>query len=145
MSFTILAIGTAATWGMVGVIWVVQVVHYPLLGRLSAFAPSSAAVDHQRRISWVVGPLMVAEGVTTLWLLVDRPDTMGAVSAWLAAALLGVASTSTVLIQVPQHAALADGHDDGVVRALIAGNWVRTAAWTARGVLLATVIVTVPT
>ena len=39
MSFTILAIGTAATWGMVGVIWVVQVVHYPLLGRQSAFAP----------------------------------------------------------------------------------------------------------
>ena len=65
------------------------------------------AVDHQRRISWVVGPLMAAEGVTALVLLVDRPSTMAAVSAWTAAVLLGVALLSTVLVQVPLHARLA--------------------------------------
>lgn len=144
MSSAILVLGTAATWGMVGVIWLVQVVHYPQLGRLSVHEPSTAAADHQQRISWVVGPLMAAEGVTALWLLVDRPDTMGAPSAWVAAALLGVALGSTVLVQVPQHAALAAGHDDELVRSLIAGNWIRTVAWSARGVLLAAVIATAP-
>lgn len=141
---TVLVVSTVATWGMVGVIWMVQLVHYPLLGRLSAHEPTSAAVDHQRRITWVVGPLMAAEGVTALILLVDRPPTMSFVSALVAAALLGVALLSTVAVQVPQHTRLAADHDDAVVAALIAGNWVRTSAWTARGVLLAVVIATVP-
>jgi hypothetical protein len=139
---SVLVVSTAAAWGMVGVIWIVQLVHYPLLGRLSALEPSTAARDHQRRITWVVGPLMAAEGVTAVALLVSRPATMSTVSAWAAAALLGGALLSTVLIQVPQHARLADGHDDDIVRSLIAGNWIRTAAWTARGVLLAVVIAT---
>lgn len=141
---TVLIVSTVASWGMVGVIWIVQVVHYPLLARLSALEPSTAAADHQRRITWVVGPLMAAEGVTALWLLVDRPPTMSLVSALVAAALLGVALLSTVLIQVPQHTRLADAHDDGVVRSLIAMNWIRTAAWSARGALLAVVLASVP-
>ena len=138
----VLVVGAAATWAMVGLIWIVQVVHYPMLAQMSALSPITAAVDHQRRISWVVGPLMAAEGVTALVLLVDRPSTMGAVSAWTAAVLLGVALLSTVLVQVPLHARLATAHDDAVARRLIMTNWVRTAAWTARGLLLAAVLIT---
>lgn len=136
----VLVISTVATWGMVGVIWMVQLVHYPLLGRLSALEPSTAAADHQRRITWVVGPLMAAEGVTALVLLVSRPASMSAASAFIAAALLGIALGSTVFVQVPLHARLAEGHDDAVVRSLISTNWVRTVAWTARGLLLAVVL-----
>jgi uncharacterized membrane protein len=127
---------------MVGLIWMVQVVHYPMLAQMSALQPVTAAVDHQRRISRVVGPLMAAEGVTALVLLADRPQTMSVLSAWVAAALLGVALLSTVLVQVPLHARLAAAHDDEVAARLVTTNWVRTAAWTARGVLLAVVLIT---
>lgn len=137
-----LVVSTAATWGMVGVIWTMQLVHYPQLGQLSALAPATAAAEHQRRITWVVGPLMAAEGVTALVLLVARPETMSAVSAWGAAALLGVALGSTVLVQVPQHGRLAAGHDDDLVASLVRLNWIRTVAWTARAVLLAMVLAT---
>lgn len=136
----VLVISTAATWGMVGVIWMVQHVHYPMLAEYSAIEPGRAAVDHQRRIAPVVGPLMAAEGVTALILLVERPATMAASSAWLAAALLGVALSSTIAIQVPLHGRLAEGHDEAVARRLITTNWVRTAAWTARGTVLALVL-----
>ncbi len=139
---TVLVVSTVAAWGMVGVIWTVQLVHYPLLGRLSALEPSIAAIDHQRRITWIVGPLMAAEGVTALVLVVSRPASMSALSALVAAALLGVALLSTALVQVPLHARLAEGHTDDVVRSLISTNWVRTAAWTARGLLLASVLAT---
>ncbi len=139
---TTLVVATASTWGMVGVIWMVQVVQYPQLAAHSALAPGTAAVDHQRRISWVVGPLMAAEGVTALILLVDRPDTMAASSAWIAAVLLAVALGSTVLVQVPLHTRLAEGHDPRVAERLISTNWVRTVAWTARGLLLAWVLAT---
>ncbi len=53
---------------------------------VGARARITAAQDHARRITWIVGPLMAVEGVTALILLVDRPDTMGALAAWVAAA-----------------------------------------------------------
>lgn len=135
-----LVVGSAATWAMVGLIWMVQLVHYPMLATYSALAPATAAVDHQRRISWVVGPLMAVEGVTALVLLVDRPDTMPVWSAWLGAVLLGVALLSTGLIQVPLHARLAQGHDPRVAARLVTSNWVRTIAWTSRALLLTWVL-----
>ena len=138
----VLVAGAAATWAMVGLIWMVQVVHYPMLAEFSAVSPVTAGVDHQRRISWVVGPLMAVEGVTALVLLVDRPATMGVISAWVAASLLGVALLSTVFVQVPLHSRLASGHDATAAQRLISTNWVRTFAWTARGVLFALVLVT---
>jgi hypothetical protein len=137
---TVLVVSTVAAWAMVGLIWMVQVVHYPMLATYSELAPATAAMDHQTRISWVVGPLMAAEGVTALILLFDRPATMSAWSAWVAAGLLGVALLSTVLVQVPLHARLAEHHDADAVRRLIVSNWVRTVAWTARGVVLAGVL-----
>jgi hypothetical protein len=51
---------------------------------------------------------MAAEGFSALIVRVERPDTMPAWSAWAAAALLGVALTSMVVVQVPLHARLAD-------------------------------------
>lgn len=137
-----LVVSAAASWAMVGLIWFVQLVHYPLLGRFSAAVPAVAAVEHQRRTAWVVGPLMAAEGITALVLLVDRPATMGAPSAWLAAALLGVALGSTVVVQVPLHQRLAVQHDERTAQRLVSTNWVRTAAWSVRGALLAGVLAT---
>lgn len=139
---TTLVLNTVATWGMVGVIWTIQAVHYPMLASLSELRPAAAAAEHQRRITGVVGPLMAVEGVTTLMLLVNRPGTMGTSSAWLAAALLAVALGSTILVQVPLHGRLAAGHDAEAAQRLTASNWVRTLAWTARGLLLAAVLVT---
>jgi uncharacterized membrane protein len=137
---TVLVISTVAACAMVGLIWMVQVVHYPMLATYSALAPATAAMDHQKRISRVVGPLMVAEAVTALILLFDRPATMSGLSAWVAAGLLGVGLLSTVLLQVPLHTRLAEHHDADAARQLIVSNWVRTTAWTARGVLLAGVL-----
>ena len=85
---TTLVVGTAATWAMVGLIWMVQLVQYPMLATYSVLAPGAAAGEHQRRITLVVGPLMAVEGVTALILLVDRPEGMAASSAWMAALLL---------------------------------------------------------
>ncbi|MDH3299113.1 MAG: hypothetical protein OES24_01245 [Acidimicrobiia bacterium] len=138
---TVLVAGAAATWAMVGLIWLIQLVHYPMLVGWSTADPVRAAAFHQRRISFVVGPLMAVEGVTALVLLVSRPDTMGAVSAWAAAALLGVALASTVLIQVPLHGRLAAGPDEEAADRLCSTNWIRTVAWTLRGLVLAAVLI----
>lgn len=139
---TVLVASLAATWGMVGVIWMVQLLQYPMLENHSALAPGVAARDHQRRITWIVGPFMAVEGVTALLLLASRPATMSALSAWVAASLLGIALLSTVALQVPLHTRLAEGHDADAARRLITTNWIRTIAWTARGLVLAAVLAT---
>ncbi|NIT98857.1 MAG: hypothetical protein GWN79_27120 [Actinobacteria bacterium] len=56
--------------------------------------------------------------------------------------LLAVALGSTVLVQVPLHRRLAEGHDRRTAERLIATNWVRTVAWSLRGLLLAWVLAT---
>lgn len=137
----VLVAGAAATWAMVGLIWVMQLVHYPMLVDWATASPGEAAAFHQRRISFVVGPLMAVEGLTALILLVERPESMGVVAAWVSAALLGVALGSTALIQVPLHARLAAGIDPEAGERLCSTNWVRTVAWTLRGLVLAAVLI----
>lgn len=131
------AVAVGATWSMVGLIWFVQLVHYPMLAAFSAGTPTAAARFHQRRTSWVVGPLMASEGLAVLGLLVWRPAWLPLVAVLGAGALLAVALASTALVQVPLHGRLADGHDAEAAARLVRTNWVRTVAWTGSGLCLA--------
>lgn len=134
--FVVLVLSASASWAMVGLIWLIQIVHYPMLAQYSHALPIEAAADHARRITPVVGPFMAVEGVTALALLVTTPTGVHWLLMWSAAALLGVALLSTVAFSVPQHSALAHGHDPDAARRLIQTNWIRTVAWTARALIL---------
>lgn len=134
---SVLIANALATLAMVGLIWFVQVVHYPLLARLDA----AGIAEHQRLTGYVVAAPMVVEAATAAILVVDRPDGVPAAAAWIGAALVAVVWASTALLQVPMHRALARGAGD--VRRLVAGNWVRTAAWTGRGAVVAWMLATV--
>lgn len=118
----------AATLFMTGVIWFVQVVHYPLFVRVGAAAFVAYEREHARRTGWIVGPAMVLELLLAVALVASR----GGGPAWLGLALLGVIWASTALVQVPLHNRLMAGPDAGLQRRLVLTNWVRTAAWTAR-------------
>ena len=124
----------AATLFMTGVIWFVQVVHYPLFGRVGAAEFRAYEREHARRTGWVVGPAMVVELLLALALA-----ARGGVLAWAGLALLGVIWASTAFVQVPLHRRLERGADTAARRRLVRTNWIRTAAWTARAVI-ATVV-----
>jgi hypothetical protein len=126
-----------ATLGMVGVIWFVQVVHYPLFGLVGGAGFPGYAAEHGRRTTWVVAGPMLAELGTGVLLLWRRPNAMPAWAAWCGLALLLVVWASTFGLQVPRHGELAGGFDARAHRRLVRSNWVRTAAWSARGVLVA--------
>jgi hypothetical protein len=134
---------TIATAVMVGVIWFVQVVHYPLLAQFGSTQSVAVAEQHQTRTGYVVGLPMLVEGVSTLWLLARTPDGVMVWLPWANAVLLAVALGSTVLLSVPLHSKMAVAHNDETGRRLVVTNWPRTIAWTARlvlcGVMLAQV------
>ena len=143
MEDVVLLLNVVASWTMVGVIWFVQVVHYPLLSVIPVESAASVAVEHQRRTGWVVMIPMAVEGVTTLLLLGMVPDGVAWFVPWLAGLPLAVALGGTVLLSVPRHERMVNNPDASVGRELVTTNWVRTIAWSFRrlvsaGLLLAT-------
>lgn len=132
----ILLIHLAATLFMTGVIWFVQVVHYPLFASVGEDAFPAYQEHHVRRTGWVVGPPMLLEAMTAAALLVDPHPDFPLTWAYANTALLGVVWISTWLGQVPQHNRLLGGFLPPVHRKLVAGNWIRTVAWSLRSLLL---------
>ena len=120
----------AATLFMTGVIWFVQIVHYPLFGRVGAANFRAYEREHARRTGWVVGPAMVVELALALAL-----TTRGGALVWAGLALLAVIWASTAFVQVPLHRRLEQEADVAAQRSLVRTNWIRTAAWTARAVI----------
>ena len=118
----------AATLAMTGLIWFVQLVHYPLFRLADRERFIVFAAQHQRRTSWIVAPLMLTEALTASLLLFDRPDAR----VWSGWILLAVIWLSTWLVQIPLHRRLAQGFAAADAVRLVATNWVRTVAWTAR-------------
>jgi hypothetical protein len=123
----------AATWAMLGLIWFVQVVHYPLFARVGAAGFPLYEAAHASRTTLVVGPLMVIELLTAVWLVATMPAGVSRPAAWLGLGLVAVIWLSTALLQVPQHNVLARGFDPAAHVLLVTSNWVRTMAWTLRG------------
>jgi hypothetical protein len=135
MSTLALVANLAATLVMVGIIWFVQHVHYPLLASFSVESAPQVALEHQRRTGHVVGLPMAVEGVTTLALLVVRPDGVSVIWPWIGAVLLAVALGSTLFLSVPLHTRMASSPQADTGRRLVSTNWPRTVAWTLRGIV----------
>ena len=121
---------------MVGLIWFVQIVHYPLFSQVGREYFRQYEIDHQRLTSLVVVPLMLLELATAIALIWFRPDQLTNTSVWLGLLLVALIWVITFSIQVPQHAALSLSYDQSLQKRLVAGNWYRTVAWTMRGMLV---------
>ncbi|MEO8696205.1 MAG: hypothetical protein ABI658_22000 [Acidimicrobiales bacterium] len=128
----LLSLHLAATAAMFGLIWFVQVVHYPLFAAVGRDGFVSYETAHRRRTAFVAGPLMAAEGLTAGLLVVARPAGVGLALPVAGVVLLGVIHMSTVWQQVPRHAELNEGYDDVTLRRLVRSNWVRTLGWSGR-------------
>lgn len=135
----------ASTLMLVGLIWTIQLVHYPLM----LFIRQGFGEYHEQhcqRIFWLVGPLMGTEFVTAVSLALEPPKPLleselwqgpiGPASLWIGVALILIAWATTAFVSVPTHSKLGQGHDPRAIAKLVSSNWVRTAAWSLRAVLL---------
>lgn len=132
----VLLANLAATFVMVGIIWFVQIVHYPLFSSVGTAGFPAYSGAHARLTGLVVGPPMLTEAATTFALFLDPP---AGVPVWLAATgltLLAVIWLSTALLQAPRHREFGAGFDAASHRFLVASNWLRTACWSARGLVV---------
>jgi hypothetical protein len=133
----LLLVHAAATWMLVGLIWTIQLVHYPLFAAVGSDGWAVYHRQHVTSITPLVGPLMLAEAATAVWLLFQRPPTVPLWATMVGVALVLVVWLSTALWQVPLHNKLATGPDVELARQLAASNWLRTLTWSLRGLLAA--------
>lgn len=124
-----------STLYMVGVIWMVQLVHYPLYNRVGREAFPEYETRHNDGMTLVVGPAMLVEAATVALLALLPSSRVPASSAWWGAGLLAIIWLSTALLQVPCHNRLVHGFDQATYERLVQSNWIRTIAWTLRGIL----------
>lgn len=126
---------------LTGLIWTIQVVHYPLFAEVGEQAMVAYARHHQARILWLVAPLMLGEMTAATLFLKYRPTGISLASAVVGMGLVLAIWLSTAIWQVPAHETLATGYDAPTIHRLIDSNWVRTIAWSVRSVLLLQVVV----
>lgn len=136
----LLLLHAATTWFMAGLIWFVQVVHYPLAASVGPAEFRAYQAAHMARTGWVVAPPMLLELCCVALLVVAKPAALPPWSVWAGAALLAIVWGATALYSVPAHGALVEGFDAERIRVLVASNWVRTLAWSARAGLAAWMI-----
>lgn len=120
---------------MTGLIWFVQIVHYPLYARIDAASFVDYEKAHTRLTGLVVGPPMLVEAAGAIALLFRHPAAVPDWAAWVGFALLAVIWGATALVQVPCHQRLEEAFDAATHLRLVRSNWVRTAAWSARALL----------
>lgn len=138
---TILLTQFASTWFLVGLIWIIQIVHYPLFANVGQDQFELYSNKHQMLITFVVGPVMVAEIITAIILACYAPIPELTIWFRVGLGLVVLVWLSTAFIQVPQHSRLVSGGFDlATIKALVNWNWIRTIAWTARGAILLVVL-----
>ena len=125
-----------STFYMIGLIWMVQVVHYPLFKLVGSGGFENYQDQHQKRTTLVVGPPMLIEAFSTILLAWYTPKGIESLPVIVGIALLLVIWLSTAILQVPCHGKLTKGFDPVIHRRLVLSNWIRTLAWSARGALL---------
>lgn len=131
----LLLVHALASLFMTGLIWVIQVVHYPLMSRVGEESFMAYERAHMQRITLIVGPAMLVELLSAAALLVWVPAGVPRWMVLTGAGLVALLWISTAVVQGPTHARLARGYNERLIARLVATNWLRTVAWTFRGVL----------
>ncbi len=137
MSALLLIVHACAAWFLVGLIWIVQRVHYAQFDGVGTAGWGEYHRRHMSNIGVVVVPAMLVELASAVLLTWVRPTVVPAWMVWVGLALVGLMWVSTAAIQVPLHNRLAGGFDAEIGRRLVATNWLRTIGWTVRGLLAA--------
>lgn len=132
----ILLSNLAATLYMTGLIWCIQIVHYPLFARVGKEGFADYEIAHSNLITPVVGLPMLVEVVTAGLLLFFRSPAIRPSETIVSLVLVVVIWLSTMFLQVPQHTILSSGFDATAHQFLVNSNWLRTIAWSLRGALV---------
>ena len=117
---------------MVGIIWVIQLLHYPTFH----FIKESNYVEfqhfHMQRISFIVVPAMILELLSAFMLVYYIRSNLLIICL----IILLVIWLITFVFFTKLHQSLLGGYDKIIVDKLVQINWSRTVLWSLRLIIL---------
>ncbi len=121
----------AATGFMVGLIWTIHVVHYPLFALVNEpYRPFQEA--HMARITALLVVPWGLEVVSAAALVLAAPPGSATVVAFAGVVLIALLVAITGLGAAPIHGRLVERFDDDLHRRLLRVDRVRALVWTTR-------------
>lgn len=121
------------SWTLVGLIWTIQIVHYPAFAFIDPEVFTEFQAFHMRSITCVVMPLMLAE--LALSFLDARSRSFKGIPL-VAFGIVVCIWLSTFFWQMPIHQHLLRGKDLEKIGDLVGSNTLRTALWSMKAILL---------
>lgn len=119
---------------MSGLIWVIQVLHYPAFSYLREDQFLEFHSLHTKKITFIVLPVMLIELVSAVFLFLKNFSSFFIAMNLFFLLLIWL---STFFVSVPLHNALTKSMNLKVIERLILTNWIRTFLWTIRlGILV---------
>ena len=122
---------------MVGVIWVVQLVHYPSFKYVNESDYIIFQKYHMSNISNIVFPVMFTELITALIILFFGEKSLFFVLSLICLFLIWV---MTGVLFTKYHSILKEGKDLMIIEKMIKANWIRALLWTMRLIMILFVI-----
>ena len=131
---TLIIFHAIVTFILTGLIWVIQLVHYPMFQFLDLKNYSKAMQFHQQRISLIVMPLMLFELISGVYLAHAQWATLSGFHAINIAFLL-IIWVHTFGLMVPFHQTMSIQLNTSLLQKTLQHHWIRTLAWSAKSVL----------
>jgi hypothetical protein len=121
---------------LTGLIWFVQIVHYPGFLKIPASHFISFHNSHMQTTSWVVAAPMLLELIASVILLLYSFPGNAQTTNYISFACVLAIWVVTFFVSVPLHNQLVNGWKQELIQRLVTTNWIRTWAWTIRTVML---------
>jgi hypothetical protein len=122
---------------LTGLIWFVQIVHYPIFAKVPTSHFIAYQTTHMQTTGYVVaGPMLLELAASGFLLVYTLPGKMQilTIGAFVLVLLIWII---TFFVSVPIHNILVtNGFQQEMISKLVATNWVRTLAWTLRTAIL---------
>lgn len=122
-----------STFIMLGVIWVVQLSHYPAFRYVDEKDFKEFSRMHMTTISFIVVPTIILEMFSTFSLSYLFKES---IYYHINSILMLMIISSTYFLSVPCHNKLIYGKDMRIINRLVNTNWIRTICWTVKALVL---------
>ena len=120
-------VGHLLDFGMVVLLWLVQLVIYPSFLKVRNDALRDWHRVYTFRVGFIIIPMLFGQLGIWIYKCVQMPTTVN----WIGLALLAICWTLTFLVSVPLHQQVERGEgSEAVLQKLVWTNWPRTICWT---------------
>lgn len=130
---TFLIVNLFSSFFLCGLIWTIQLLHYPSFHAFDKTHFIEHMAFHKMRISLIVVPMMLLELATSMGLVLFVNHHSALHSAGLIVVIL--IWLITFFVQVLLHNQLSSGYEKRTVTKLVNTNWLRTLLWSVKSFL----------